>query len=391
MPVRLLGSSRVGGDERVFQDQTAYVPGSVWERRSPDAAGFDPDELNAAVAFAMAHESPWPRSLYYPDGTYVGNAEWSESGPWTEIVGPVRERGGPAGLVLRGGRVVAEWGDTGRPDMTFSVAKSYLSVLAGLAFDDGLIRDVDEPVRVAVPYPLLAGEHNGRVSWRHLLQQSSEWNGELFGKSDQVDHFRQIGPGADNSRKGQPRDRQAPGSYYEYNDVRVNLLGYCLLRLFGRPLPEVLRERVMAPIGASERWEWLGYDTAWVDLDGRPVQSVPGGSHWGGGLFISAFDQARFGLLIARRGDWAGHRILSERWIDRMVTPSTTLANYGYLWWLNTGPEADPALPASAFSAMGAGSNIVWIDPEHDLVVVARWIDKSASAGLLARVVGALR
>lgn len=370
-----------------------YCPGepASWHRLRPAEAGFDPDALAWAVAFAMAHESNWPHSLHYPDGRYVGNVEWNETGPWSEVVGPVRERGGPAGVILKGGRRVVEWGDTARPDMTFSVAKSYLSLLAGLAVEDGLITDVDEPVRASVEDPLLEGAHNGRITWRHLLQQSSEWQGELFGKSDQVDHFRQIGPGADNSRKGEPRERRAPGTYYEYNDVRVNLLAYCLLRLFGRALPEVLRERVMDPIGASDRWEWLGYRNAWITVGDSHLQSVPGGSHWGGGLFIDTLDHARFGLLVARRGRWGGCRIVPESWISSMLTPSPTLPNYGYLWWLNTGPAANPDLPSSAVSAMGAGSNIIWIDPDHDLVVVARWIDKTAVDGLLSRIVSALR
>lgn len=366
-------------------------PSVAWERIEAGRAGFDPAGLEDAIAFAEAHESSWPRSLYYPDGRYVGNVEWNETGPWSEIVGPVRERGGPAGLILRGGRVVAEWGDVARPDVTFSIAKSYLSVLAGIAHDDGLLPDIDLPVREAVDDPLVAGPHNGRITWRHLLQQSSEWEGELFGKSDQVDHRRQIGPGADNSRKGELRDRHEPGTFYEYNDVRVNLLSYCLLRLFRRPLPEILRERVMDLIGASSNWEWRGYETSWIDLDGRQVQSVPGGSHWGGGLFIPTLDHARFGLMVARRGAWAGRRILSENWVERMLTPSPTLANYGFLWWLNTGPAANADLPVSAFSALGAGTNLIWISPEHDLVAVVRWIDKGAVDPFLSRLAGALR
>lgn len=370
-----------------------YVPsrdGAEWADLAPAAAGFDPERLQAAVDFAKAHESAWPRSLYYPDGRYVGIVEWNESGPWSEIAGPVRERGGPAGLVLKGGRRVAEWGETGRTDMTFSVAKSYIAVVAGLAFDDGLIRDVDEPVRATVDDPLFASAHNAAITWRHLLQQSSEWQGEIFEKSDQVDHFRQIGPGADNSRKGEKRALNPPGSYYEYNDVRVNLLAYCLLQRFRRPLPEILRERVMDPIGASGDWQWQGYRNSWVDIDGRSIQSVPGGGHWGGGLFIGARDHARLGLMVARGGLWGSRRILSEAWIKAMVTPSPTLDNYGYLWWLNRGAAAKADLPASVFSALGAGSNVIWADPAHDLVVVLRWIDKSASDGFFSRLVAAL-
>jgi CubicO group peptidase (beta-lactamase class C family) len=375
----------------VAQRMAPSWPTDAWESVEAGATGLDPGGLAEAVAYAEANESAWPRSLYYPDGRYVGIVEWNERGPWSDIAGPVRARRGPAGVILKGGRRVAAWGDTRRPDMTFSIAKSYLAVLAGLAHDDGLIPDVDAPVRASVPDPLLDGAHNGAITWRHLLQQSSEWQGTLFGKSDQVDHFRQIGPGADNSRKGEKRALKPPGTYYEYNDVRVNLLSYCLMRRFGRALPEVLRERIMDPIGASSDWAWHGYDNAWVEIDGARVQSVPGGGHWGGGLFIGADDHARFGLLIARGGVWKGRPLLSERWIRAMLSPSPTLDGYGYLWWLNRGAEAKPQLPASAFSALGAGSNVIWCDPDRDLVAVLRWIDKAAVDGFLLRLVAALR
>ncbi|WP_054143074.1 serine hydrolase [Bosea sp. AAP35] len=364
--------------------------GSTWSTIAPAEAGFDEARLAAAVAFAEAHESPWPKSLFYPDGSYVGNREWNESGPWTEIVGPVRERGGPAGLVLKGGRIVAEWGDTNRPDMTFSIAKSYLSVLAGLAVQHGLIADLDEPVGKRVAGPFFESAHNARITWRHLLHQSSEWQGEIFGKSDQVDHNRQIGPGADNSRKGQRREMHEPGSFYEYNDVRVNLLGYCLLQRFRRPLPEVLRERIMDPIGASADWEWQGYENSFVEIDGQRIQSVPGGGHWGGGLFIGARDHARFGLLMARRGEWGGRSLLSPDWIAQMTAPSATLSNYGFLWWLNREPSAKPGVPTGAFWALGAGTNVILVDPQNDLVAALRWIDGASYDGFLAKLYGAL-
>ncbi|POR50922.1 serine hydrolase domain-containing protein [Bosea psychrotolerans] len=372
----------------------SYVPpsdGDAWDSLSPAQAGFDAVGLAAAVDFARAHESSWPRSLYYPDGRYVGLVEWNESGPWSEIVGPVRERGGPAGLIVKGGRIVAEWGDTARTDMTFSIAKSYIAILAGLAVADGLIGDVDEPVVKTVAGPWFESAHNRAISWRHLLQQSSEWQGEIFGKSDQVDHNRQIGPGADNSRKGEKRALQPPGSYYEYNDVRVNLLAYCLLQRFRRPLPEVLRERIMDPIGASQDWRWQGYDNAFVEIDERRVQSVPGGGHWGGGLFIGARDHARVGLLVARGGVWGGRELLSPAWIEAMLTPSPTLANYGYLWWLNRGATARPNVSETAVFALGAGVNAIWLDPAQDLVAVLRWIDKTALDGFVDRLIAAIR
>ncbi|MBI4012567.1 MAG: hypothetical protein HY359_09685 [Candidatus Rokubacteria bacterium] len=109
---------------------------------------------------------------------------------------------------------------------------------------------------------------------------------------------------ADNSQKGAARALRPPGTFFEYNDVRVNRLRLSLLQvfLFRRPLPEVLRAGVMHPIGASEGWEWPGYRNSWVEIDGRRMQSVPGGEHWGGGLMIGPRDHARLGYLVLRKG-----------------------------------------------------------------------------------------
>jgi hypothetical protein len=376
----------------VTQDSIFVPPadGDAWVTVDPEAAGFDAQKLKAAVDFAVAGESRWPPSFYYPDGRYVGIVEWNETGPWSAVTGPVKPRGGPAGLVLKSGRIAAEWGDTSRTDMTFSVAKSYLAVLAGLAVADGLIASVDDPVGRTVDGPWFESSHNAQVTWRHLLHQSSEWQGEVWGKSDQVDHNRQIGPNADNSRKGHARTLKAPGSYYEYNDVRVNLLAYCLLRRFRRPLPDVLRERVMDPVGASKDWAWHGYENSWVEIDGRRMPSVSGGAHWGGGMFIGARDQARLGLLIARDGNWNGQQILPATWVREMLTPSPTNGAYGYLWWLNRGVGRHKSAPESCVFAMGAGSNVIWVDREHDLVAVLRWIDKSAFGSFIDRLMAAV-
>src|SRR5690606_3463542 len=98
------------------------------------------------------------------------------------------------------------------------------------------------------------------------------------------------------------RARHEPGTVYEYNDTRVNLLALAATAVWRRPLPAVLAEHVMGPIGASSTWQWHGYENSWITLDGQRVQAVSGGSHWGGGLFIHAYDLARFGLLTLRGG-----------------------------------------------------------------------------------------
>lgn len=364
----------------------APPPGDAWERADPAASGFDPAGLQTAVDYAWTHETNWSRDI----GEMLEKG-YFERAPWNEALGPTAPRGGPNGLILRGGKIVAEWGDTARPDMTFSVAKSYLSLCAGLAHDAGLLPDFEQPVGALVKDGGFEPPHNNRIVWRHLLQQTSEWEGSMWDKPDLVDRNRDLAiEGTPASRKGEHRDLQAPGDYWEYNDVRVNRLALSLLRIWRRPLPEVLNEKLMTPIGASATWRWRGYRNSWVDVDGQQMESVPGGAHWGGGLFISSRDHARIALLMARRGVWGGQRLLSESYIQAALAPCPIQPTYGFLWWLNTGRAFQPAAPDTSFFAIGAGQSVLWIDPALDLVAVVRWIGKNDLNGFIAAVLKAL-
>jgi CubicO group peptidase (beta-lactamase class C family) len=383
----VLGSSSGAGSASAAQPDTAphsrpayFPPRGDWERRPPAQVGMDEAKLRAAVEFARAHESRSPRDLALAHPLSMARE------PFDEPIGPFRERGPVTGLVVRHGYVVAAWGEPERVDMTFSVTKSFLSTVVGLAHDRALIRDLDEPVRVLVPGEHFASEHNAKITWDHLLRQTSDWQGSLWGKPDWADR-----------PDGEPeqwttRPRREPGTVYEYNDVRVNLLALAALEVWRRPLPQVLRELVMDPIGASPTWRWHGYDNSWVNVDGVQVQSVSGGGHWGGGMWISAFDQARFGYLTLRRGRWKDDQVLSERWVERALTPTTAEPTYGFMnWFLNTGRKLLPSAPESSFFHLGAGTNAVYVDPESDLVVVVRWIERDALDGFVSRVLGAIR
>jgi len=148
---------------------------------------------------------------------------------------------------------------------------------------------------------------------------------------------------------------------------------------------------MMARIGASDAWRWQPYRDSWVEVDGVRMPSVPGGSHWGGGLWIGSRDHARLGLCMLRRGHWQGEKLLSETWIEEMRRPCPINPRYGLLWWLNTGRSSMPFAPAASYAARGAGSNVIWIDPEHDLVVVARWIDRPHVEPFLRRILESVR
>jgi CubicO group peptidase (beta-lactamase class C family) len=361
--------------------------GAEWRPVGAEAAGFDEEKLDRAVGIALENETPWSRDI----ADQLGKGEF-EPPPWNKVLGPTGIRGGPAGLVVRAGKIAVEWGDPDRADQTFSVAKSYLALLAGIAWMDGLIGDLDEPVATSLPDDdAFEGDHNGAITWRHLLQQTSEWRGTVWDKPDQVDHNRQLGLGADNSRKGQRRELAAPGNHWEYNDVRVNLLSRTLMRLFRRPLPDVLAERIMTPIGASCDWSWRAYRNATEVIDGREMAGVPGGSHWGGGLFIGARDQARMGQLILQGGHWGRDVVLPGVWIQRMLTPTPLNMHYGFLWWLNQRRDRHPMASARAVTASGAGGNIILVEPVHDLVVVARWLAPAATNDVISGVIEAIR
>jgi CubicO group peptidase (beta-lactamase class C family) len=377
-------------------------PGDDWARRSPREVGMDTARLAAAVAFAIQRESRAPRDLELAHYQSFGRE------PFGEGIGPFKERGEPTGVVVRHGYVVVTWGDPRRVDMTFSVTKSFLSTTVGLAYDRGLIKSLEDPVhKYIAPVVVLDGAarvgeraarlgesmvlqpfetaHNRRITWDDLLRQTSDWEGTLWGKPEWADR-----PGP-NPSEWRTRKRNDPGTAYEYNDVRVNVLALAALEVWRRPLPQVLKEYVMDPIGASNTWRWHGYDNSWVVLDGQPVQSVSGGGHWGGGMFISALDMARFGYLTLRRGKWRDRAILSENWVRRALSPTAPQPTYGFMnWFLNTERKFIPSAPASAFAHMGNGTNMIYVDPENDLVVVARWIENAAVNEFVQRVLASI-
>lgn len=342
--------------------------------------------LDAAIRFSVEHETPWSREIGDRWGIH-----YFDPPPWNRLRGPVHARGPVSGTIMHQGRRVASWGEPDRPDLTFSVAKTYLALLAGIAHDRGLLPDVDEPVVRRLPGIGFDTPHNATVTWTHLLQQTSEWEGECFGLPDVAERYRtvQFQVVTERGTKGQPRPLRTPGTFWEYNDVRVNQLSLALLHLFKRPLPEVFRDSIARPVGASDGWRWVGYDDAWVEIDGRRMPSVPGGTHWGAGVSIGAHDQALIGQMLLDEGRVAGRQVLSSEWIARMRTPCAIAPFYGYLLWLNAGRTIFPSIPESSFLAFGAGSSFTWVEPERGLVIVVRWIDADHADGFFERVLNA--
>ncbi len=386
------------------------------------------------INFIAAHSCDWINDPAEADAESGWGIHLDDTPPYNRLLGPVFARGDTAGTIRYQGRTLCQWGDTQRPDMTFSVTKTYLAMLAGIAVDQNLIKSLDESVNTTLQrhgssMNSFADDHNKHISWLHLLQFCSEWQGECFGIPDQVDHFRDVAiqSKADSQStsqnniaqknkpaKGQQRELQSPGTYWEYNDVRINQFSLALMELFGKPLPELFDELIMQPLGINARapepvgdeiapaigqWQWYGYKNSWITSEGKPpMQSVPGGGHWGGGMVICVDHQAAIAELLLSEGTLKVKakkpsnsqeqptRLLPDGWVQQMRTPCSIAPFYGLFTWLNTGHCISANVPESCFFAMGIGGQLVMHDPENNLVAVMRWIDSDFTGDIIEMI-----
>ena len=378
-----------------------YYPSKEnWEKKSPAQVGMDTTKLNEAINFAIANDSKMPRDQELSQALNFGKE------PFSDGVGPFAERGAPSGVIIHKGYIVASWGDIERADQTHSVTKSFLSTVVGLAVERGLIKSVDDKVYTYLP-PIevfdnetyrkpedlgkpqflqpFQTDHNKKITWNHLLRQTSDFEGTLWGKPDWADRPN------DKPLEWLTRKRNEPGTMWKYNDTRVNALALAATLVWHRSLPEVLRELIMEPIGSSNTWHWTGYRNSWIVLDGKVVQSVSGGGHFGGGLFISAMDMARFGLLTYHKGNWNGKQLISEKWIELSTTPTSVNTGYGFMnYFLNTDKKLLPSAPEDVFVHIGNGTNMIYVDRKNELVAVVRWIENGAMDGFVSRMLSSL-
>lgn len=382
------------------QKGTYYPLAKNWEHKSPAFFNIDTNKVKEAVDFAKAHETSQPKNLWLSQAMQFGKE------PFSDPIGPMADRGPAAGIIIYKGYIIAEWGNPSSVEMTHSVTKSFVSSVVGLAYEKGLISSLDDkvytylpPVEVATAevlanenpltktsfiYPFET-EHNRKITWDHLLRQTSDWEGVLWGKPDWADRP------SDKPSEWTTRKRFEPGTVFKYNDTRVNALTLAATLVWRKSLPEVLRENIMNPIGASNTWVWAGYKNAWIIVDGKMIQSVSGGGHFGGGMFINAYDMGRFGLLTLRKGNWNGKQILSEDWIRKSMTPTPANTDYGFMnYYLNTDNKLYPSAPATAFAHLGNGTNAIYVDQENDLVAVVRWIEDKSMDGFVKILLSAL-
>ena len=262
-------------------------------------------------------------------------------------------------LVARHGKLVAENYFGGASSATVfdlrSVTKSVVSMLTGIAIQNGSLPDIDATVGAYIdaPYSLDAGDR--AVSVRQLLTMSSryQWN------ENSAEDYNLWVLSTDHVQFLLDRRQTDPAGTFTYNSAAVNLLGQVLQDAVAKPLPDFATEVLFQPIGiTSVRWEELEPDMV----------------NAGSGIKMTATDLLRFGQLLLQRGRSASRQVVPESWIDAGTTPQFSWreqygaqrgTTYGYLWWL-----AQPPATVATF-AWGYGGQFVYVVPSLDLVVVA--------------------
>ncbi|WFU82167.1 serine hydrolase [Bradyrhizobium sp. CIAT3101] len=211
----------------------------------------------------------------------------------------------------------------------YSMTKSVVSLLVGIAMDRGLIRDLDAPISSYLPdYAGLGASDKDRITLRHLLTMSA-------------------GLGAE----------RAPGVSFQYNNAETELIGTILKKITGKGVDVLAQENIFAPLGIK--------DVAWYK---NPVSGLPTSAS---GLSLRPRDWAKIGQLVLNRGAWQGKQIVSASWVDQSTAEhiKTTEPNsYGYQWWVGRSQDGDRTIEWAA--AKGFNSQKTIIIPALDMVVV---------------------
>ncbi len=250
---------------------------------------------------------------------------------------------------------------------TRSISKSVTSLLVGIAFDRGLLTDLDTPVFSFFPeYDDLRMPEKDRITLRHLLTMSSglAWDETSISYVNPANSYSQmeVAPRSDRFVLEQPL-AAPPGTVFNYNSGSTELLGVILRKVSGKRLDQFAKEVLFDPLG-SEDWDWdwsAGFNPSAAS-----------------GLRLRPRDLAKIGQLVLERGNWRGPQIVSSSWIEESTTPRLSgkgsmfdspedITSYGYLWWLGRSPAEHPE--RDIIAGVGNGGQRLYILPRLDVVI----------------------
>jgi hypothetical protein len=235
----------------------------------------------------------------------------------------------------------------------WSVTKSVVSLLAGIAADQGRLR-LDAPIGAYLP-PGLGDAAHRAITVVDLLTESSGLRQAVVAEG--ITGVIPVDPDSPVQALGLPLDHP-PGTVFGYSQRTVDVLAYVVERAVGGDLPGFAQRNLFGPLGIRPS------DYFWKrDRSGHSY----GYAH----LFLPPDDLAKIGLLVADRGRWADHQLISTAYLRAATTPSATNRCYGYLIWLS-GPGCDEpvnGLPPGSFAASGMLSQNIFVIPAQDLMV----------------------
>jgi CubicO group peptidase (beta-lactamase class C family) len=271
-------------------------------------------------------------------------------------------------LVLKDGQVVVEeyYQATlpGDRRIGWSIAKSFLSALFGIAVNDGKIPDLDAPVTDYVAS--LKGTAYDAASIRNVLQMSSgiTFDEDYLDRDSDINRMGRVlalGGTMDGFAAGLTQTTRPPGEVWEYTSIDTHVLAMVLRAATGRSLTEEMQEKLIAPMGLEASPYYL--------TDGEGVAFALGG------LNLTTRDFARMGLMYAQNGRLGGRQIVPAAWVAESTVPSAPTApgeiGYGYQWWIPVG-----AAPGQ-FMARGIYGQYVYIDRPAGVVIVTTAADRN--------------
>lgn len=326
------------------QVQTVLWPSPDWPMGTPEEAGIDEGQLDAAANVASGN------------GSYCL-------------------------LVIRHGKLVYEkyfnGADATTQHKSWSLAKSYSGTLVGIAIDEGKIASLDEPVSTYVTE--WAGDDRKNITVRDLVTMTSGLKWSAF--QDYV----QMATLASNDTQfalGLPLD-DAPGSKWVYHNGAVQIL---------EPLFRAATGMTIEAYAQQHLWSKLGMNASWLhDMAGNATPYA--------NVMATCRDHARLGYLYLHHGQWNGQQVVSESWVQQATTPSQAYNRaYGLLFWVNGHTPAIDAMneewpgwmvpfaPADLFAARGFGNQFIDVIPSLDLEVVRFGTDPMTNFDLAALV-----
>lgn len=258
---------------------------------------------------------------------------------------------------LNGGRDV-QW-------MSFSVGKSFVSALIGIAIEDGFIHSIEDPITRYVP--ALVGSAYDGVRIKDVLQMSSgaRWNEDYSDPNAEIHRYGAVlaGEAPFDTFMASLQSEREPGTLCLYNSGDTQALGMLLVKATGRSITDYMQEKLCEPLGMESPGYWV------LDCDGMEMAA--------GGVNLVARDFAKIGELFRNGGVWNGKQIVPQEWVTASVAPDAPYLHpgnvivgdhafsmgYGYQWWIPDGDRGE-------FSAIGVYNQFVYVDPSRGVVIV---------------------